>query len=146
MTDLTNAARRMIELREQATPRPWIVKCQAYRNGQTGRTGVPSWIVCSDGDTTLPMDTAGDPKAQHNAPFIVAAANDGPAIAARLIAATAELAAARGKVCSLALYADMCAGLLRDAGYVGKAESLEGRIKEVVELFGIETKELTSAI
>lgn len=33
----------------------------------------------------------------------------------------------------LALYADMCAGILKERGYVGKGQSLEAKIRDVMD-------------
>ncbi len=74
-----------------ATPGEWCFRRQNYRNGQTGRSGTHFWITQSDGETTLPMDSAGDPRAEHNAEFIARARTALPALLAEIKRLRAEL-------------------------------------------------------
>ena len=64
-----------------ATPGPWVANVLHYKNGQTGREGFHWWITTEQGHT-LPMDSAGDKRAEFNAKLIALVS---PATVLRLV-------------------------------------------------------------
>ena len=112
------------------TKEPWILRGQAYRNGQTGRHGTHFWIVCPDGETTLPMDTSGSPEADWNGKRIVACVNALAGIAdpAAFVAKVRELIAAARVLEG----AELDMGLIRDD--TGDIEELNAEATNVCEV------------